>query len=137
MSHSAIPHPPACTLSPYTTLFRSGHRSGGAGRNDAGRNADGDGVRGNVLADDRACAHDGVRTNGDAVENLGARAQPRALADRDAGRRAPFVEHRFRGIRQIVIAADDIAVRGDEDAGTDDDAARGKDLAVEPYVGAI
>ena len=48
----------------------------------------------------------------DAVEDLRARAQPGAVADRDAGRRARLLEHRLRRIGEVVVAADDVAVRG-------------------------
>jgi hypothetical protein len=35
--------------------------------------------------DDGACTHDGIRPDLNAVENLGARSQPCARANRDAG----------------------------------------------------
>ena len=66
---------------------------------------------GHVVAHDGAGADDRAVADRDAVENLGAGADPRAVADGDAGRVARLLEHRLRRIGEIVVAADDVAVR--------------------------
>src|SRR5207245_11055166 len=105
-----------------------------SGRYDARRDTDGDAIWRNVVANDGTGAHDSVRADGDAVEDLGAGAHPGAVADRHAGRRASLLEHRHRWIREIVIASDDVRVGCDEHARADRDAARREDLAVEADV---
>ena len=101
------------------------------------RDADGGGTLGDRFADDGAGADDGVGANVDAVQYLRARAKPRAVADGDAGRFARLLEHRTRGIAEVVIAADQVAVRGDQRVAPDPHAARRENLAIEADVGAI
>ena len=76
-----------------------------------------------VFAHDGAGADDGVRADGDAVEDLGARPGPGALANRHAQRAAALLEHGLRGIREVVIAADHVGVGRHQHASSD--AARG------------
>ena len=92
---------------------------------------------GHRFAHHRAGADDGVRAYIDAVEHLGARSKPGAVADRDAGRLPLLREHGPRGVAEIVVTADQIAVRGDQRVAADAHAARGKNLAVESDVGAF
>src|SRR5688500_12168905 len=79
---------------------------------DARRNAYRDGVRLHVVAHDRTCPDDGVVADRDAVKHLRAGSQPGTVADGYAGRRSRLSEDRRRRIREVVVAADHIAVRG-------------------------
>ena len=75
----------------------------------------------------------------DAVEDLGARADPRAVTDRSTpDDLRPCSRTGCDGIREIVIAADDVGVgRHQRIAGPMRDAARGEHLAVEADVRAV
>src|SRR2546421_1015359 len=108
-----------------------------ARRDDARGDADGDRGRRNVFANDGSGADDRMRTDGDAVENLRARANPRAVADRDAARHAPLLDDGLGGIGEVVIAADDVGIRRHQDTAADGHAARREHLAVEPDVRAV
>ena len=89
------------------------------------------------LAHDRAGADHGIGADLDAVEDFRAGAQPRTVTDRDAGRDPRLLNDRPRGIAEIVIAADEIAVRRKQRVSADAHAARRKDLAVEADVRAV
>src|SRR5262249_42665899 len=90
-----------------------------------------------IVPDDGAGADDGARAEGDAVENLRACPEPRAVANRNPLRTSRLFEHRLRRIRKVVIAADHIDVGRQQHVGADADPAGGKDLAVETDVRAI
>src|SRR5215203_7217976 len=66
---------------------------------------------GHRFTDDRAGADHGVRADLHAIEHLRASAEPRAVTDADPRRRAPLIEHWARRVAEVVIAADEIAVR--------------------------
>src|SRR5687767_4847237 len=78
-----------------------------------------------------------MRADVNAVEDFRAGAKPRPIAHTDAGRRAPLFEHRAGSIAEIVIAADQITIRGDQDIAADSHATCGEDLAVEADVGPL
>src|SRR5262252_2506246 len=86
---------------------------------------------------DSAGADDGVLADRDAVEDFRARAEPRAVADRDAGRPPRLIEHGARRIGEVVIAADHVAVGGHQHPPADRDAARREHFAVEAEVRAV
>ena len=56
---------------------------------------------------------------------------------RDAGRRPRLLEHGLRRIGEVVVAADHVAVRGQQRARADRDAAGRENLAVEADVRAV
>ena len=72
-----------------------------------------------------------------AVEDLGARAQPCAGADPHARRGPRLLEDRARRVGEVVIAADDVAIRGEQGVAADPDLAGREDLTVEADVRAV
>ena len=108
-----------------------------AGADDPGRHAGGDRAGRDRLAHDRARADDGVIADGHAVEDLGAGAEPDALAERDALRHAALLDHRARRIVHVVRAGAEVAVGGDQRLRPEGDPAGREDLAVEADVGAV
>ena len=125
---AGLPRSPAqvtpAAAQPRREITRAGH-------------PDADRERGHVVANHRRCADDGVLADVHAVENFRPGADPGAGSDVHAGRRPRLREHRARRIGEIVVAADDVTVRGHQDAGADRDPARRKHFAVEADVGAV
>src|SRR6185436_11810699 len=89
---------------------------------------------GNRIAHDGAGANYGMRPDDDAIEDFDPGPQPGPFADADAGRRARLIQDRARRIAEVVIAADEVAVGGDEHVPADVHAARRKNFAVESDV---
>src|SRR5580765_1455885 len=104
---------------------------------DAGGDADGNGRGWHAVAYDRAGPDDGAFADGHAVKNLGAGAHPDAVADRHAGGGAGLLEDRLRRVREVVIAADHVAVCRHQHAPADGDPARREHFAVEADVDAV
>ncbi len=104
---------------------------------DPSRHADGNRACGNGIPDDGARPDDRPVADADTVEQLGACTEPRAFADVHASRHASLLEHGNIRIAEIVIAADQVAIRRDQRVAADANAAGGKELAVEADVGAI
>src|SRR5262245_8823152 len=101
---------------------------------DARGDAHGDGAGRDTVTHDGARPDNRTIANGHAVEDLGACAQPRSGSDLYAARRTSLLQDRTVGIREVVIAADQVAVRGQQRVPADADTARREQFAVEPDV---
>src|SRR4029077_10700672 len=98
---------------------------------DAGRDADRNRTVRDGLAHQARRADHRATANRDAVEDLGAGAQPGSRADAHALGGAGLIEYRPRGIGEVVIAANHVAVGGHEGVTADAHLAGREHLAVE------
>src|SRR5688500_8158295 len=89
------------------------------------------------MADDRAGADDRSIAQCHAVQYLGAGAEPGSTPDIDTCRPPHLVEHRHIRIAEVMISTNEVAVRREQRAGTDADAACGEQLAIEADVRAV